>query len=228
MATCTATQSQSSYKYNVKVMLIGNSRVGKSSIALQFADSKYVQSFKTTNGVDFRTRDLEVDGDIVKICLWDTAGQERFRTITMVYYRNAKAVLLVWDITEKVSFENTRHWPKDIQEKASGEIVLILVGNKTDKESARVVSYDEGATLAQDIGCSFFETSAKTGSNIMHMFKFMAKLYKDKLVAGGGNGVVYDGELFLDIQHSQQKNTCCGCVGGRRVDRKYITLISSA
>jgi len=215
MATCAATHNKTStYDYIVKVLIIGNTRVGKSSIVLRFADAKFEPSFITTIGVDFRTKVLNIDNKSIKLYVWDTAGQERFRTITTAYYRNAMGVLLVYDITDIESFEGCQRWLKNIQTHASEDIVIVLVGNKTDFEDKRVISYEQGSSLAEKIGCSFFETSAKTGINVAEAFQALTKQCKDKLSAGVGVQANHSGRVIVNDDSGTQGKSCSGCSGG--------------
>jgi len=197
----------------VKLLIIGDSKVGKSSIVLQFVDSKFDPSFVATIGVDFRTKILNIDNDNVKVDVWDTAGQERFRTITKAYYRNAMGVLLVYDVTDIGSFGSLRDWLQDIKTNASQDIIIMLIGNKTDHEIERVISYDEGASLAKEIGCLFFETSALTGSNIMEAFKSMAKQCKDKLAAREGSQT--DLRVGVTVSGNNRGSKRCSRCSGR-------------
>lgn len=214
MATCAAAQNKTStYDHIVKVLIIGNTRVGKSSIVLRFADAKFEPSFITTIGVDFRTKVLNIDNESIKLYVWDTAGQERFRTITNAYYRNAMGVLLVYDITDIDSFEGCQRWLKNIQTHANEDIVIVLVGNKSDFESQRVISYEQGASLAEKIGCSFFETSAKIGINIPEAFETLTKQCKDKLAAGLGVQAYNGGRVVVKDDNGTNGKGCSGCSG---------------
>lgn len=218
MATCAAAyHNTSSYDYIVKVLIIGNTKVGKSSIVLRFSDEKFEPSFITTIGVDFRTKVLNIDDESIKLYVWDTAGQERFRTITTAYYRNAMGVLLVYDITDIESFEGCQRWLKNIQTHASEDIVIVLVGNKADFEDQRVISYDQGSSLAEKIGCAFFETSAKTGVNVAEAFETLTKQCKDKLAAGTGVQVNPNGGVLLSDDAGSQGKNCSGCSGRQSV-----------
>jgi len=171
-----------SYKCLVKLIVIGDSRAGKSSIVQQFVDSHFDPSFMTTIAIDFRVKTLTVDDTIVKVYVWDTAGQERFRTLTKAYYRDAMGVLLVYDITDRSSFTHLTGWLKQIKDNADGEVAITLIGNKSDQEKSREVPYEEGAAFAREVPCVFFETSAKIGTNVQEAFTFIAKQCKDRLL----------------------------------------------
>jgi len=193
---------QRSYDYHVKVLIMGDSNVGKSAIALQFSESRFEPSTLASVGVDFCTKVVNVDDANVKVNVWDISGGERFKTITMGLYRNVMGALLVYDVTDFLSFENIEYWLKNLEANASEEIVLVLVGNKTDREIERVISYDKGSTLANKFGCSFFETSALTGSNIMQALKSITKQCKNKLEVG------FDFEKISVGQESCSPNKC--------------------
>ncbi|KAI0288999.1 P-loop containing nucleoside triphosphate hydrolase protein [Russula brevipes] len=157
---------------NVKLLLIGNSAVGKSSLLLRFCDQQWFSedSPMPTIGIDFRISRMEVNGQTVKICIWDTAGQERFRTITPSYYRGAQGAVLVYDVSIRESFRGISRWLEELETHAQPDIVKIIVGNKVDKEHSRVVSTDEGAGFAARNGCLFVEASAKTAEGVTEAF----------------------------------------------------------
>nr|CCF17540.1 RabE GTPase protein [Micrasterias denticulata] len=166
----------------LKLLLIGDSSVGKSSLLLRFAEDSFSQTFISTIGVDFKTRTIDIDGEQVKLSIWDTAGQERFRTITAAYYRGANGIVLVYDITSESSFNSIRGWIRNIEEHASENVCKILVGNKADMEDRRVVSKEQGQALANEFRIKFFETSAKADINVEEAFVCIAR--ESKKLAG--------------------------------------------
>jgi len=170
----------SRFDYIFKIVLVGDSDVGKSCILLRYVDDQFDQSYVSTIGVDFRYKKLTLGGRPVKLQMWDTAGQERYRTITTAYYRGAQAALMVYDVTSAESFENVASWMSDVRGVSANSIVL-LVGNKKDKKG-RVVSAEEGAKLALSYGAIFVETSAKTGENIDGVFDELATLMMEKAI----------------------------------------------
>ncbi|XP_025082113.1 ras-related protein Rab-37-like isoform X3 [Pomacea canaliculata] len=164
-----------------KVMLIGDSGVGKTCLLVRFKDGTFLSgSFISTVGIDFRNKVVEVDGAKVKLQIWDTAGQERFRSITHAYYRDAHALLLLYDVTNKTSFDNIRAWLAEINEYAQEDVVIMLLGNKCDASSERVIRKEEGERLAREYGVAFMETSAKTGVNVDLAFMAVARDLKMK------------------------------------------------
>ncbi|KFV69154.1 Ras-related protein Rab-37, partial [Dryobates pubescens] len=160
----------------LQVMLLGDSGVGKTCFLLQFKEGAFLSgTFIATVGIDFRNKVVTVDGVKVKLQIWDTAGQERFRSVTHAYYRDAQALLLLYDITSKMSFDNIRAWLTEIHEYAQKDVVIMLLGNKADVSSGRVVRTEDGASLAREYGVPFMETSAKTGMNVELAFLAIAK-----------------------------------------------------
>lgn len=159
-----------------KILILGESGVGKSCLLLRYADDSFSESFLSTVGVDFRVRTLQVDGKTIKLQIWDTAGQEKFRTITQAYYANCHGIALVYDVTDRGSFGSIEHWLVEIKARAPEQVSLILVGNKVDASSAdtsetiRQVSTAEGQALAEQHQIPFLETSAKNGINVDAVF----------------------------------------------------------
>lgn len=162
------------YDYLFKLLIIGDSGVGKSCLLLRFAEGAFNDSYISTIGVDFKIRNLKVDDKSVKLQIWDTAGQERFRTITSSYYRGAHGIIIVYDITDKSSFENVKMWLSEIEKYASNEVTKLLVGNKSDLTDKRAVDVEEGRAYANQLGIPFLETSAKEATNVEKAFTLMA------------------------------------------------------
>ncbi|XP_057512449.1 ras-related protein RABC2a-like [Actinidia eriantha] len=164
-----------SYDLSFKILLIGDSGVGKSSLLVTFI-SNSVEDLAPTIGVDFKIKHLTVGGKRLKLTIWDTAGQERFRTLTSSYYRGAQGIILVYDVTRRETFTNLSDvWAKEVDlYSTSQDCVKILVGNKVDRESERVVSREEGIALAKEHGCLFLECSAKTRENVEQCFEELA------------------------------------------------------
>ncbi|KAL8449743.1 hypothetical protein Emag_003552 [Eimeria magna] len=161
--------------YLFKLVLIGDSGVGKSCLLLRFSDDTFTDSYITTIGVDFRFRTVDIDGKAVKLQIWDTAGQERFRTITSAYYRGADGIVLVYDVTEAESFAHVDEWLAEVNRYATENTVKILVGNKSEKDRDRVVATEDARRKAEDLGISFIETSAKESINVDLAFTTVAK-----------------------------------------------------
>ncbi|XP_062277495.1 ras-related protein Rab-8B-like [Scomber scombrus] len=158
------------YDYLFKLLLIGDSGVGKTCLLFRFSEDSFNTTFISTIGIDFKIRTIELDGKRVKLQIWDTAGQERFRTITTAYYRGAMGIMLVYDICNEKSFENIKNWIRNIEEHASSDVEKMILGNKCDMTDRRQVSKDRGEKLAIDYGVKFLETSAKSSLNVEEAF----------------------------------------------------------
>jgi len=169
------------YDYLFKLLLIGDSGVGKSCLLLRFADDTYTESYISTIGVDFKIRTIELDGKTIKLQIWDTAGQERFRTITSSYYRGAHGIIVVYDVTDNESFNNVKQWLHEIDRYACENVNKLLVGNKSDLTAKRVVSTEQGKEFADSLGIEFLETSAKTAQNVEQAFLTMASQIKARM-----------------------------------------------
>lgn len=169
------------YDFLFKLLLIGDSGVGKSCLLLRFADDTYTESYITTIGVDFKIRTVDVDGKTIKLQIWDTAGQERFRTITSSYYRGAHGIIVVYDVTDLESFNNVKQWLHEITKYANENVNKLLVGNKSDLTSKRAVSFEQGQEFAKSMGIEFVETSAKNSTNVEKAFMVMATQIKARI-----------------------------------------------
>ncbi|XP_028933810.1 ras-related protein Rab-2B isoform X1 [Ornithorhynchus anatinus] len=154
------------YAYLFKYIIIGDTGVGKSCLLLQFTDKRFQPVHDLTIGVEFGARMISIDGKQIKLQIWDTAGQESFRSITRSYYRGAAGALLVYDITRRETFIHLTSWLEDARQHSSSNMVIMLIGNKSDLESRRDVKKEEGEAFAREHGLIFMETSAKTASNV--------------------------------------------------------------
>jgi Ras-related protein Rab-1A len=169
------------YDYLFKLLLIGDSGVGKSCLLLRFADDTYTESYISTIGVDFKIRTIELDGKTIKLQIWDTAGQERFRTITSSYYRGAHGIIVVYDVTDQESFNNVKQWLQEIDRYACENVNKLLVGNKCDLTNKKVVDYISAKEYADQLGIPFLETSAKNATNVEQAFMTMAAEIKNRV-----------------------------------------------
>ncbi|CAL9120012.1 unnamed protein product [Musa textilis] len=196
------------YDYLFKLLLIGDSSVGKSCLLIRFADDSYVDSYISTIGVDFKIRTVELDGKTIKLQIWDTAGQERFRTITSSYYRGAHGIIIVYDITEMESFNNIKQWLSEIDRYASDSVCKLLVGNKCDLAEDRVVETEKAKAFADSLGIPFIETSAKDSINVEKAFLTMCAEIKKRM----GNQHTADAKpstVQMKGQPIEQKSSCC-------------------
>jgi len=167
------------YDYLFKVVLIGDSGVGKSNLLSRFTRNEFNLESKSTIGVEFATRSIQVDNKTVKAQIWDTAGQERYRAITSAYYRGAVGALLVYDIAKHLSYENVERWLKELRDHADPNIVIMLVGNKSDLRHLRAVPTDEAKSYAEKNSLSFIETSALDSTNVEAAFtNILTAIYK--------------------------------------------------
>ncbi|XP_020582396.1 ras-related protein RABA5a-like [Phalaenopsis equestris] len=174
-------EDEQSHGYLFKIVLIGDSAVGKSNLLARFARDEFYTNSKSTIGVEFQTQKMEIDGKEVKAQIWDTAGQERFKAVTSAYYRGAVGALVVYDISRSQTFDSIGRWLNELHTYSDMNVVTILVGNKTDLKDAREVSTDKGKAFAEEHGLFFMETSALDNSNVVAAFQTVVKEIYDIL-----------------------------------------------
>lgn len=195
---------QNKADFTLKILTIGESAVGKTCILLRFTDNKFLINHITTIGIDFKSKVITSGNKTVKLKIWDTAGQERFRNITKQYYKGADGILLVYDITDRNSFEKVRDWMRQIQENTSKEnIAIVLLGNKCDLEE-RQVSFDEGNNLAKEYNIMFLETSAYKDKNINESFENLTNLIIEKRVPDQKKN-----PIIIPEPKTDKKSGCC-------------------
>jgi len=198
------------YDHLFKLLIIGDSGVGKSSILLRFADDMFSGSYITTIGVDFKIRTINVNDERVKLQIWDTAGQERFRTITSTYYRGTHGVIVVYDVTNAESFVNVKRWLHEIDQNCD-VVNKVLVGNKNDQPENKVVETEDAKRFALQMGVETFETSAKDNINIedvfQHITKLVLKTKKDQQVKA--DEAKQPAGMKLDNKQKKKKGGCC-------------------
>ena len=206
----------------VKLVLLGEAAVGKSSLVLRFVSNDFQENKEPTIGAAFLTQKCTIGERTIKYEIWDTAGQERFASLAPMYYRNAQAAIVVYDITKPASFIKARHWVKELHEQANRDITIALVGNKLDLveddsaedgETLRKVSVEEGQSLADEEGLLFFEASAKTGNNVNEVFVGIGSKIPSVTVTGGeaqegSNGRRIDLTANTDNANAP-RSTCC-------------------
>ena len=182
------------YDYIFKVLLVGNSDVGKSSLILRYVDQIWNDVFVPTIGVDFKVKSLEIENKSIKLQIWDTAGQERFRNVISSYFKGAHGILLIFDITSRDSFKELENWLAEVEKNASTQILKILIGNKCDLEEEREISKDEGEAFAMRNGMQYIETSAKINTNVNEAFEALSKImieyYSKKSSANNENKTI--------------------------------------
>jgi len=167
--------------YLIKLLLIGDSSVGKSSLMLRYTDDTFSPNMITTIGIDFKIRSVELDGKRIKLQIWDTAGQEQYRVMTNAFYRGAMGIFLVYDVTNEASFRNIQSWMVNLEQHASEGVLKMLMGNKCDIPDEREIDTARGQAWANQHGLKFFETSAKTGKGVDDAFLSIAREIKRKL-----------------------------------------------
>ncbi|GAB5032545.1 rab gtpase [Nannochloropsis oceanica] len=201
-------RQENPFDMQIKLLMIGDSGVGKTCLLLRYANDSFSPTFITTIGIDFKIKNLELDGKRIKLQIWDTAGQERFRTITTSYFRGAQGILLVYDVTDRRSFESIRNWVGQIQQHADVHVNKILIGNKCDMTPLRVVTTEEGQSLANDFGIQFFETSAKNDVNVEKSFVTIAREVKNRMLVDGGPRAT-GGKAIVDAKKGSDAKKCC-------------------
>ncbi|XP_043822236.1 ras-related protein Rab-19 [Dromiciops gliroides] len=205
---------EETFDYLFKIILIGDSNVGKTCVVQHFKSGFYTDTQQNTIGVDFTVRSLEVDGKKVKMQVWDTAGQERFRTITQSYYRSANAAIIAYDLTRRSTFESVPHWIHEIEKYGAANLVIMLIGNKADLWDKRHVLFEDACTLAEKHGLlAVLETSAKESKNIDEVFMLMARelIARNDLTFYGEspqNNLLLDSSPILIAPSPSSKNHC--------------------
>ena len=195
--------------HQFKLVLIGDSGVGKSCLLLRFADDTYTEAYLSTVGVDFRFRTVRTGKKTIKLQIWDTAGQERFRTITSAYYRGADGIVMVYDVTNLESFNHVNEWLNEVSRYAAEGTCKLLVGNKCDKVAERVVSTDRGKEMAATLGIAFMETSAKEATNVEQAFLAMTEdLVQRKGSTKNTSASVSVADIYGDSSQKARKSCC--------------------
>ena len=206
------TKGEDNYEFIFKVLLLGNSNVGKSSLFLRFVDDIWNDTFVPTIGVDFKIKTFEIDEKKIKMQIWDTAGQERFKNIISSYYRGAHGILLIYDVTDKDSFKNLSNWLIEIEKNSSKNVLKVLIGNKTDLEEKRVISYNQAKEFADSYGLKYIETSAKKNLNVNEAF---ATLGRELMLASEDKRIVKQKQnkkisvAKMEDLNIQKRRGCC-------------------
>ena len=208
----TPDKSNEDYEFIFKVLLLGNSNVGKSSLFLRFIDDIWNDTFVPTIGVDFKIKTFNIDNKKIKMQIWDTAGQERFKNIIASYYRGAHGILLIFDVTDKDSFKNLSNWLIEIEKNANKNVLKVLIGNKTDLEEKRVITYHQGKEFADNYGLKYIETSAKKNLNVNEAF---ATLGRELMLASEDKRIVKQKQnkkisvAKMEDLNIQKRRGCC-------------------
>lgn len=196
----------------IKIMLLGESQIGKTSLIQRYVKNNFNLSYITTVGIDFQLKQIKMNNKSIKLQIWDTAGQERFKNITKSYFHSSDGFIVGYDITSRLSFTNVSTWLKEINENAPEEIQKILIGNKCDLNE-REVTTEEGKKLAEENGMKFFETSAKNDINVKETFEAITKdildvQYKEE-GDGNRNSLVIDRKTEKKKDEEKEKKGCC-------------------
>ncbi len=206
------TSSDEREDYKLKVVIVGDSGVGKSNLIKRFTTNEFNENSKATVGVEFLSKSYKINDKIFKIEMWDTAGQERYKSITAAYYKGAKGALIVYDTTSEKTFENVDKWLSEIKEQTNKDIKLIIVGNKIDLKDKKVISTEKAKTKAKELGIPLMETSAKDATNVKEAFNDLLKemycelsqalQYVEQQNLENKNGIQ------LDVEEKKKKSCC--------------------
>jgi len=197
-----------------KLVLLGESAVGKSSLVLRFVKGQFHEYQESTIGAAFLTQTVCLDDTTVKFEIWDTAGQERYHSLAPMYYRGAQAAIVVYDITNTDTFTRAKNWVKELQRQASPNIVIALAGNKADLANKRAVDFQEAQSYADDNSLLFMETSAKTAMNVNEIFMAIAKKLPKNEPQGGGSAAGGRARGGVDLQEATPQGGSGKCCGG--------------
>ena len=210
--------SEGNYNYLLKFIIIVDAAVGKSNLLVRYTSEQFKEEYQLTIGVEFGSNNVIIGDNTYRIQIWDTAGQENFRSITRSYYKNTACAIIVYEISNKKSFENISSWIEECKNTAPKSILMVLVGNKCDLEDNREVTEEEGREFAEKNGMLFFETSAKTGKNVEELFKESVKVIDQKIkenyydLENDSCGIKKGNEeinVVLETNLEKDKKGCC-------------------
>ncbi|XP_076884080.1 ras-related protein RABA5e-like [Bidens hawaiensis] len=208
-------------EYLFKVVIIGDSAVGKSNLLSRYAKNEFNMHSKSTIGVEFQTQTMEIDGKEVKAQIWDTAGQERFRAVTSAYYRGAVGALVVYDISRQTTFDSVLRWLEELETHSDTTVARMLVGNKCDLDNIRAVSVEDGKKLAEEHELFFLETSALDSTNVKPAFEMVIREIYNNIVGRkilnsdsykaelSVNRVTLSNECSDESKQNQTRYSCC-------------------
>ena len=204
------------YEMMFKVVLVGDSFVGKTNIMSKYLKNEFHEDSKATVGVEFGSKQFKIEGHTIKAQIWDTAGQERYKAITSAYYKGAKGAFVVYDITRKGSFESIEKWVNDLTSTADKKLTIVVIGNKCDLEDQRQITKEQGEEKANKLEVAFLETSAFSGENLDKAFEMMMnEIYKkchEEMLAEGDVDIIEGGQdinLARKNDNSEAKKKCC-------------------
>ena len=207
---------EENYEMMFKVVLVGDSFVGKTNIMSKYLKNEFHEDSKATVGVEFGSKQFKIEGHTIKAQIWDTAGQERYKAITSAYYKGAKGAFVVYDITRKGSFESIEKWVNDLTSTADKKLTIVVIGNKCDLEDQRQITKEQGEEKANKLEVAFLETSAFSGENLDKAFEMMInEIYKkchEEMLAEGDVDIIEGGQdinLARKNDNSEAKKKCC-------------------
>ena len=192
------------YDYLFKYIIIGDTNVGKSNLLIKFTHGMFKEEYQATIGVEFGIKNIDIGNKLYRIQIWDTAGQENFKSITKGYYKNSACAIIVYDITNRESFYNLNNWIEDCKNLCPKDVIMALVGNKSDLEDKRLVTTEEGKEFADNHGIAFYETSAKNGNNVEDVFVKSAEEIAKKIKEGKYN--LDDEECGIRVGNNTKDN----------------------
>mmetsp|Transcript_23958 Transcript_23958/g.42661 ORF Transcript_23958/g.42661 Transcript_23958/m.42661 type:complete len:205 (-) Transcript_23958:329-943(-) len=192
---------------HLKLLMLGDTGVGKTCMLQTYVYDTFSPTFITTIGIDFKIKHQEIDGTKLKLQIWDTAGQERFRTITVSYFKGAHGIVLMYDVTDRETFDSISHWLAQIKEHADAQVNVVLVGNKCDIADKRQVATEEGQQLADEYKLKFFETSAKANTRVDETFTAIASETRERLMKQESEGT--SGIKLNMAPEKKERKKCC-------------------
>ncbi|KAH8084146.1 ras family-domain-containing protein [Filobasidium floriforme] len=194
-----------------KLVFLGEQSVGKTSLITRFMYDTFDNTYQATIGIDFLSKTMYLDDRTVRLQLWDTAGQERFRSLIPSYIRDSSVAVIVYDITSRVSFQNTNKWVEDVRNERGQDVIIVLVGNKTDLNDKRQVTTETLETRAKELGVLYMETSAKAGHNVKNLFKKIALALPGANAEGAGEGTTTKIDVASSAQPEVPQASGCSC-----------------
>ena len=207
---------EESYEMMFKVVIVGDSFVGKTNIMSKYLKNEFHEDTKATVGVEFGSKQFKIEGHNIRAQIWDTAGQERYKSTTSAYYKGAKGAFVVYDITRKESFDSIDKWINDLYSSADKKLTIVVIGNKNDLEDQRIITKEQGQEKANKLNIAFMETSALTGNNLDKAFEMMMnEVYKkchEEMLAEGEVDIFEGGQdinLAQNKGKAQSKKSCC-------------------
>ena len=199
-------EPDSDFDYIIKILIVGDSNVGKTNFIYRFIENKFSQTYMATTGIDFKTANIELNDKKIRVQLWDTAGQEKYRSITKTLFLKVQGVLALYDISNKKSFDNLKSWISIIKEECGAHVPIVIIGNKADLSEERGIEKDEVISYAKEEEVEYIETSSKTGENV---YKAIS-LISEKVLDCSEFGNDYSFSLDAASLSYKNKHKCCG------------------